>query len=100
MGNLVPDRLRRNSGWRDERFQCITDPALLSEAASLIEELVGALEPFARVAQWAEDNGHDLAADFDMLLRGPGEKIAGHLHAQANDFIRARAAIAKVRRGE
>lgn len=56
--------------------------------------LLAALEPFAEVAAWAERNGHDLVADFDMLLRGPGMQIAGHLHAQSQDFINARAAIA------
>lgn len=55
-----------------------------------IERLTAALEPFAEVARWAERNGHDLAKDFDMLLRGPGKEIAGHLQVQSRDFIHAK----------
>jgi hypothetical protein len=50
--------------------------------------LAQALAPFAEVAAWAERNGHDLN-DFDMLLRGPQEQIAGHLQVQSPDFIKA-----------
>ena len=42
MDNLVK-RLERNSGWRNERWQCVTDPALLTEAAARITELETAL---------------------------------------------------------
>lgn len=38
MDDLVT-RLERNSGWRDERWQCVTDPALLTEAAARIQAL-------------------------------------------------------------
>lgn len=38
MTDLV-ERLRINSGWRNQQWQCVTDPALLTEAADLIEEL-------------------------------------------------------------
>lgn len=37
-------QLRRNADWRDERWRCITDPALLVEAADLIEQFVKRLE--------------------------------------------------------
>ncbi len=32
------ERLRRNSGWRNQSMQCVTDPALLTEAASTLED--------------------------------------------------------------
>lgn len=64
------------------------------------DRLKAALRPFAEVAHWAERNGHDLEADFDMILRGPGERIAGHLHAQSADFIAAKALLDELdRRG-
>jgi hypothetical protein len=53
-----------------------------------IEKLRAALEPFAEVSNWAARNNHNLS-DFDMILRGPDHKIAGHLHAQSKDFINA-----------
>ena len=31
------EQLRKNSGWRNESWQCVTDPTLLIEAADLIE---------------------------------------------------------------
>ena len=31
------ERLRRNAGWRNENYQCVTDPSLLNEAADTIE---------------------------------------------------------------
>jgi len=33
------ERLRKNSGWRNEAFQCVTDPTLLIQAADRIENL-------------------------------------------------------------
>lgn len=38
MTDLV-ERLCRNAEWRDERYQCVTDPSLLREAAAEIERL-------------------------------------------------------------
>lgn len=38
------ERLRTNSSWRNEQRQCITDPALLIEAADRLEALL-AQEP-------------------------------------------------------
>lgn len=35
----LEERLRRNSGWRNERHQCVTDPNLLTEAADEIARL-------------------------------------------------------------
>lgn len=32
-------RLDRNAGWRDAKWQCITDPNLLEQAATRIREL-------------------------------------------------------------
>ena len=65
-----------------------------------VEKLKEALKPFAQVADWAERNGHDLEKDFDMLLRGPGNRIAGHLNAQAPDFLRAKQVLEELdRRG-
>ena len=37
-------RLDRNAGWRDERWRCITDPNLLTEAASRIRALSADLQ--------------------------------------------------------
>ena len=62
-----------------------------------IEQLRAALEPFAEVARWARHNHHDLA-DFDMILRGPGKEIAGHLQVQSPDFIRASETLGDDRR--
>jgi hypothetical protein len=59
---------------------------MVSDPNSLL--LAQTLAPFAEVAAWAERNGHDLN-DFDMLLRGPKEQIAGHLQVQSVDFIKA-----------
>ena len=42
-GTLV-ERLRRNSGWRNERHQCVTDPNLLTEAADEIASLRARVE--------------------------------------------------------
>ena len=69
MSDLV-DRLRRNSGWRDERFQCVTDPALLAEAANRIEELErqlaeAVLAEREACAKVAEDERVDYAATED-----------------------------------
>ena len=59
MDDLV-ERLERNSGWRNERWQCVTDPALLTEAAARITELETALAEaegrvIADVVAWLRD---------------------------------------------
>ncbi len=63
------------------------------EAFDEIERLRAALEPFARVARWAEDNGHDLTKGWDMLLRAPDGSFAGHLQVQSPEFIAALRAV-------
>lgn len=40
----LEERLRRNSGWRNERHQCVTDPNLLTEAADEIASLRARVE--------------------------------------------------------
>ncbi len=40
----LDERLRRNSGWRNERHQCVTDPNLLTEAADEIASLRARVE--------------------------------------------------------
>ena len=35
----IVKQAERNAGWRDERFQCITDPALLLDLAAEITRL-------------------------------------------------------------
>lgn len=57
MDNLVK-RLERNSGWRNERWQCVTDPALLTEAAARITELETAL---AEAGKQLRENAETLA---------------------------------------
>jgi hypothetical protein len=66
----------------------ITKAALI-EAADEIDKLREALRPFSAVADWAQSNGCDLEANFDVLLRGPGHEKAGHLHALSKAFVRA-----------
>ena len=92
-------RLRIEAGREDDM---VTIALSVADAELLLAQHNGAtqgdkvlreaLEPFAEVAAWAERNGHDLN-EYDMLLRGPDKQIAGHLQAQADDFIRARAAL-------
>lgn len=40
---VLVERARRNAGWRNEKWQCITDPALLEELAARIEAMSAAL---------------------------------------------------------
>lgn len=42
--HTLEERLRRNSGWRNERHQCVTDPNLLTEAADEIASLRARVE--------------------------------------------------------
>lgn len=60
MDNLVK-RLERNSGWRNERWQCVTDPALLTEAAARITELETAL---AEAKTWRDAVDNALVTDW------------------------------------
>ena len=71
------ERLRRNSGWRNAQWQCITDPALLVEAADRlqalsaeVERLREALEPFASIADLieSETEGFDDSDDFQLMF--------------------------------
>lgn len=84
------DRLTRLANAADRR------PLLEDRvwAVKRIRELEAALEPFARVVEWAERNGHDLLRDFDMHLRNHRSgKIVGYLQVQSPDFTRAYAAL-------
>ena len=38
MSDIV-ERLNKNAGWRNDMWQCVTDPNLLTEAAAEIERL-------------------------------------------------------------
>ena len=65
---VLVERARRNAGWRNEKWQCITDPALLEELAARIEAMSAALtaqaeeierlrkalRPFSRIADMEE----------------------------------------------
>lgn len=62
---------------------------LIGELISEVERLRAGLDPFADEARWAERNGHDLLNGWDMLLRGPGGEIRGHLGVQSRDFVNA-----------
>jgi hypothetical protein len=73
-------------------LRAVTGPVLVAA------ECLVALQAFAEVAWWAERNGHDLT-DFDMLLRGPADQIAGHLQAQSADFLRAAELLPGVKSG-
>lgn len=56
MGDLI-ERLRKNAGYRDERWQCITDPALLAKAAdeiAALRERVAELEGLIRECRLAD----------------------------------------------
>lgn len=46
----LEERLRRNSGWRNERHQCVTDPNLLTEAADEIASLRARVEAYRLLA--------------------------------------------------
>lgn len=48
-GELI-EQLRRNSGWRNAQWQCITDPALLVEAADRLQALSAEVEEY-RIAE-------------------------------------------------
>ena len=84
------ERLQSDRRAAAESFEQVT--ALWEARGAEIERLRAVLEPFAEVARWARRNGHDLT-DFDMLLRGPGKEIAGHLQVQSANFIRASEAL-------
>ena len=59
----LEERLRRNSGWRNERHQCVTDPNLLTEAADEIASLRARVEAVETVAEEALDQLWHLAKD-------------------------------------
>lgn len=40
----LAERLERNSGWRNVNYECVTDPAILSEAANALRALLAERE--------------------------------------------------------
>ena len=62
MTDLV-ERLRINSGWRNQQWQCVTDPALLTEAADLIEQLKAEIARKDALIEKAVQAAIDAAAD-------------------------------------
>jgi hypothetical protein len=44
MTNELIERLDRNAKWRNEKWQCVTDPNLLTEASAEIKRLREALQ--------------------------------------------------------
>ena len=51
----IVERLRRNAGWRDDGWRCVTDPNLLIEAATEIERLRKHAEAMAAHLEWAHE---------------------------------------------
>lgn len=76
MDNLVK-RLERNSGWRNERWQCVTDPALLTEAAARITALETALaEAEGRVETARNEAFEEAAKACEAVLGGALEALS------------------------
>lgn len=52
MNSAISSRLRDNASWRNERSQCIADPALLTEAADALETLMEHAEAMVKAIEY------------------------------------------------
>ncbi len=63
----IVKQAERNAGWRDERFQCITDPALLLDLAAEITRLRTELAEITdTIAHAVEEAGGFILSDAEI----------------------------------
>jgi hypothetical protein len=78
-------QLRRNAGWRNESWQCLTDPALLTKAADTITalqaELAAAQAEIERLTQ-ERDKLAGIVRGWHYLAVGPDEMGDYYTHKQ------------------
>ena len=80
----IVERLRINSTWRDVGWNCITNPALLTEAAAEIEALCKHAEALAEHLEWAHEGIERGDLDERMCCDG---RMCGCMGASKGDEI-------------